>query len=264
MNIELYNQILDEGLSRFAPPEPDQEDLILRTYEVESTRLTLRLLEAGLMKVSAHADDGFLSMLKQQVVTSLVILYIAVRKVSPGMTPEEVLARFHATVQRMRQVSQDKNNDYSPYNIFKAGNIGLATRIGDKISRINNNLLQGTTLKVKDEGVLDTALDLVNYCTYHILIALDVWVTDAEREAWMNFLWHSGGRDIKHYYVPVGRQPVEAPNEHLNKAATWILERGHKFNCLRLRHDEEPCTCGWVQICDDLRKEGYPRVVPAH
>lgn len=74
----------------------------------------------------------------------------------------------------MTEITAKKNHDYSsaadPFANFKTiesygigTEIGFITRMSDKLSRIANFARQGE-LKVKDESVEDTLLDLANYC----------------------------------------------------------------------------------------------------
>ncbi len=92
------------------------------------------------------------------------------------MTREEFL-RFHSeAVDKMKDITIAKNADYTgatddPFANFKVVEAvgicsteqGFATRMMDKQSRIASFIKNGT-LKVKDESVTDTLLDLANYC----------------------------------------------------------------------------------------------------
>jgi hypothetical protein len=74
----------------------------------------------------------------------------------------------------MTEITAKKNHDYSkstdPFANFKtiesygfSTEVGFVTRMSDKLSRIANYVAQGE-LKVKEESVEDTLLDLANYC----------------------------------------------------------------------------------------------------
>lgn len=76
----------------------------------------------------------------------------------------------------MMEVTRDKNADYAGFadddpfaNLSTCEKIGIAPttvgiliRMTDKVSRINTYLKRGQ-LKVSDEGIVDTLLDLSNY-----------------------------------------------------------------------------------------------------
>lgn len=64
-----------------------------------------------------------------------------------------------------------KNADYG--NSFgdmfsELGIITAVTRIGDKYNRIKN-LVKNPTINVKDESVIDTLLDMANYCVMTVI-----------------------------------------------------------------------------------------------
>lgn len=91
------------------------------------------------------------------------------------MTKEEYLKEFKALTDQMYQITEKKNSDYtgdssSPFKNFTmveemgfaTTEQGFMTRITDKVMRISSFVKQGT-LKVEDEKVSDTLLDLANY-----------------------------------------------------------------------------------------------------
>lgn len=66
---------------------------------------------------------------------------------------------------------EKKNADYG--NSFgdmfaELGIVTAVTRIGDKYNRIKN-LVKNPTIKVKDESVIDTLLDMANYCIMTVI-----------------------------------------------------------------------------------------------
>jgi len=70
----------------------------------------------------------------------------------------------------MYEVHLDKNSDYSPKNISVTGEIGLATRVWDKVARLLNlmglNMDTGKWTEVKEpknESIEDNLRDLANY-----------------------------------------------------------------------------------------------------
>jgi len=65
-----------------------------------------------------------------------------------------------------------KNQDYG--NSFgdmfqELGPITAVTRIGDKYGRVKSLIKSGSDIKVKDESIKDTLLDMANYCIMTIL-----------------------------------------------------------------------------------------------
>jgi hypothetical protein len=96
------------------------------------------------------------------------------------MTKTEYMEFHQKACEQMIEITKNKNHDYagaaaSPFNNFmQIGNliqselldivaVGFLTRMSDKISRIGSYVTRGQ-LKVKDESVTDTLLDLANYC----------------------------------------------------------------------------------------------------
>lgn len=89
------------------------------------------------------------------------------------MTRDQYLTFHRQMCEQMIKITEMKNHDYSnsldPFANFRVvGSLGLSvehgfiTRMSDKLSRLSNFFLQGE-LKVKDESILDTCLDLANY-----------------------------------------------------------------------------------------------------
>lgn len=79
---------------------------------------------------------------------------------------------FREIVDSMYQVHLSKNADYSPANILGTGEVGLMTRVWDKVARLMN--LMGFKVEIasfnytqpsvpKCEAIDDTILDLANY-----------------------------------------------------------------------------------------------------
>ena len=94
------------------------------------------------------------------------------------MTKEQYMAFHKQCWDRMIEITQKKNSDYTggsadPFaNFAQIGSlvqvpsvveIGFLTRMSDKISRIGSFVTKGK-LMVADESVEDTLLDLANYC----------------------------------------------------------------------------------------------------
>lgn len=93
-----------------------------------------------------------------------------------NMNRLEYLEYHSKTLQRMTDTTKAKNHDYAgngddPFSNFRqvqllglcSAETGFVTRMTDKLSRIISFIKNGT-LKVKDESVQDTLIDLANYC----------------------------------------------------------------------------------------------------
>jgi len=92
------------------------------------------------------------------------------------MTSREFLEFHKQCCNRMHSICQAKNADYTGdsgdpfFNFSRVEELGVAsteqgflTRMLDKFCRISSFVQKGE-LKVKDESVEDTLLDLANYC----------------------------------------------------------------------------------------------------
>lgn len=107
----------------------------------------------------------------------------------PKVHPTEIQSpkqsrRFIQTVMRMYRTHLDKNADYSPANILGTGEIGLITRLWDKMARLMN--LSGFHIQIakselrpprspKNESIDDTYLDLSVYAIIGKLLREDSW-----------------------------------------------------------------------------------------
>jgi hypothetical protein len=94
---------------------------------------------------------------------------------NPLINPE-----FKALLDEMLAIHDRKNHDYAtdedPYANFRVCEMmgvspfkGIIIRLCDKFSRITG-FAQKETLKVKDESIEDTLLDMANYCLLAILL----------------------------------------------------------------------------------------------
>jgi hypothetical protein len=92
--------------------------------------------------------------------------------------------RFAEVVMALYRVHLDKNADYSPANIAGTGEMGLATRLWDKMCRLLN--LMGFRQKVeligyeaprypKNESIEDTYMDLAVYGIIGLLLREGKW-----------------------------------------------------------------------------------------
>lgn len=92
------------------------------------------------------------------------------------MTREEYLAFHRECCERMVEITAAKNADYTSgsddpfFNFTRVEALGIAsteqgflTRMLDKVARVITFVKKGV-LRVKDESVEDTLLDLANYC----------------------------------------------------------------------------------------------------
>lgn len=89
---------------------------------------------------------------------------------------------FLKTVSNMFRVHLRKNQDYSPYNVLCTGEIGLMTRVWDKVSRLMS--LQGFDIMTgklnpkrepNNESIDDTILDLGVYSIIWQLVRKESW-----------------------------------------------------------------------------------------
>jgi hypothetical protein len=107
----------------------------------------------------------------------------------PALHPTEIdrpdqVEAFMDVLMRMYRVHLDKNADYSPANILGTGEIGLVTRLWDKVARLMN--LSGFRIEIsharfttpqapKNESIDDTLIDLANYGVIGFLLRKGVW-----------------------------------------------------------------------------------------
>lgn len=91
---------------------------------------------------------------------------------------------FVEIIMQMYRVHLSKNSDYSPANILGTGEVGLVTRLWDKVARLMN--LMGFRIDVqlssfsqpeapKHESINDTLLDAANYSVIGLLLRQDRW-----------------------------------------------------------------------------------------
>ena len=85
-------------------------------------------------------------------------------------------------IQKLYNVHLDKNLDYSPHNITATGEVGLTTRLWDKMARLMN--LQGFDIstgkfsgqkEAKNESIDDTLVDLANYAIIALIYRSGKW-----------------------------------------------------------------------------------------
>ena len=95
--------------------------------------------------------------------------------------PEQCL-EFRRILEEMYRTHLDKNQDYSPYNIGATGEVGLTTRLWDKMARLMSlmgfNIHTGAytgAQAAKGESVDDTLVDLGVYSIIHRIYRAGKW-----------------------------------------------------------------------------------------
>lgn len=93
------------------------------------------------------------------------------------MSRDELLKFFDESTAKMREILANKNHDYAGQQVvtdafanftrveamgIATTEVGFLTRMTDKLCRITT-FVKGGVLKVQDEKVSDTLLDLANY-----------------------------------------------------------------------------------------------------
>ena len=90
--------------------------------------------------------------------------------------------RFYKLIKEMEQIHSDKSHDYGGEdplsNLREFGFFGIVVRLGDKWCRLKNFAKQGV-LKVKNEKIRDTLLDMATYALLAIIF-LDEENSDIE------------------------------------------------------------------------------------
>lgn len=91
---------------------------------------------------------------------------------------------FVREIMNMYRIHQTKNEDYSPANILGTGEVGVVTRMWDKMARLMN--LTGFKIEIKQaeysqpqnakhESIDDTLLDVANYAVILRLLRRGEW-----------------------------------------------------------------------------------------
>ena len=75
------------------------------------------------------------------------------------------------------QLFDTKQQDYGSGNISATGEIGVACRLQDKVSRMRNLLLKELKGEsgINHESLEDTYLDAANYCLIGLLLKRGLW-----------------------------------------------------------------------------------------
>ena len=107
----------------------------------------------------------------------------------PGLHPTEVrcpvqVKAFRAILGKLYRTHLRKNADYSPANILATGQIGLVTRLWDKVARLLNltgfriTVTEGTfeaPREPKNEAIEDTLEDAAVYAIIGMLLRQGAW-----------------------------------------------------------------------------------------
>jgi len=107
----------------------------------------------------------------------------------PDLHPTEIncpeqCKSFMEIIMKMYDVHLEKNSDYSPANILATGELGLVTRLWDKIARLLN--LYGFRFKIekgtydkpknpKNESIEDTLMDNAVYSIIGLILRTNKW-----------------------------------------------------------------------------------------
>jgi len=259
LNIQLYESLFEKGLDRHREMNLDvcqPDPALVGRLEVTYLRFLLQSVEAGTLKQAGTPVN-----LNRSI--DLIAESFAVLRLCCQLTKQDHLGTlFEETCARARSLSTNKNHDYGAANIAKGSTLGLFVRIGDKLSRISNALLAGAELRVADEKLLDTAVDLLNYTIYIGIVLTDEWMTYTERLALHSHLIRFGGSDLLPYYEPIGVESIQltrGPAVKVKPTAESIplrVKRLHPDARLPVRaHDDDAgLDFFWLPTPDDKLK----------
>jgi uncharacterized protein YcfJ len=77
---------------------------------------------------------------------------------------------YDEIIKQCRDISIKKNNDYGCDTMMKFMEKGLVVRMNDKMERLINLVWNDVDGQVVDEKIEDTALDMVNYSIYLVMM----------------------------------------------------------------------------------------------
>jgi len=83
---------------------------------------------------------------------------------------------------RLYLLAVKKNNDYGDNNITKFGLKGVVVRLSDKIERLIQLVWNERDVKVSDEKIEDTLMDIANYGMIGYLVLNNDWETTNENK----------------------------------------------------------------------------------
>lgn len=81
---------------------------------------------------------------------------------------------FEVIFEEAAGIMVDRQEKYGPHNIPRHGLAGIVVRMGDKLARLDNVVLEGAG-DLPDETIKDTLLDLVNYAAIGIAVLEKQW-----------------------------------------------------------------------------------------
>lgn len=71
---------------------------------------------------------------------------------------------------RCKEIAVSKNTDYGSEVLLRFAEQGVVVRMSDKMDRLVNLVWKNQKGMVNDEKVEDTAMDMINYATYLIMM----------------------------------------------------------------------------------------------
>lgn len=154
-------------------------------YNDTPTRKDFQKIQKRLIKLMLQRNCTYNKKLYQIYVDAGLVLLYVIRLQYPDQHPTPIYEDF---LMSCKNIFFNKVNDYSDYNIMIAGIRGILCRMSDKLMRIDNLLFNDIEQKVKDESLLDTAKDYINYAIYLLLIRHDLWLSEEEKEQFKKFL----------------------------------------------------------------------------
>ena len=94
------------------------------------------------------------------------------------MTRNELVLFHDAMCDRARILMQAKNEDYAnsadPFRNFRRHGLkGIAVRISDKLARLESFIERDGELTVKEEAIVETCEDLLNYAVLFAALATE-------------------------------------------------------------------------------------------
>lgn len=93
------------------------------------------------------------------------------KRICPGH--DELIDRFVDWLERCAELFAKKQADYGPGNIAKFGEVGLLVRMSDKLERLQNLITHNGT--PKNESIVDTLMDIINYAAIWLCVKDGVW-----------------------------------------------------------------------------------------
>lgn len=82
------------------------------------------------------------------------------------------LKEYKIIRQQCFEIAKEKNADYGCETMLDFGPLGIVVRLNDKMHRLKN-LIQKKKVPKVNESLEDTAMDMINYATYLVMILRD-------------------------------------------------------------------------------------------